>query len=74
MEASARICPTISFICTGPSPQLIPRASTPRPSSRATAEAALPPVRSFPFSSKVMVTNTGRWECSLAPSTAAFTS
>ena len=51
-----------------------PNASTPRPSSTATAASRLPPVSSFPVSSKVMVTYTGRLARSFAASTAAFTS
>ena len=52
----------IGSICFGPSPQFSPSASTRSPSSIATTEGTSPPVRSFPLSSKIMVTNTGREE------------
>ena len=61
-------------ICSGPMPQLTPRASTRRPSSRATVEAMVPPVSILPFSSYTVVTTTGRSLFSLAASTAALAS
>ena len=64
----------IGFICTGPRPQLTPSASTRRPSSMATTESTVPPVSSLPFSSKIVVTTTGRSQLSLAASTAALAS
>ena len=73
-EVSCRSRRVRESICWGPRPQLSPKASTPRPSSTAAAASRVPPVRSFPSSSKVMVTNTGREQCSLAASTAAFAS
>ena len=43
-----------------------------KPSSNATAAGISPPVSSFAFSSKVMVTNTGNFVFSFTASTAAF--
>ena len=74
IEETARSSFKISLICAGPRPQFIPRTSTPSPSSIAATEAGLPPVSSFPLSSKVTVTNTGRLQASFAASTAAFVS
>ena len=80
-EDTLRISSRIPFICTGPRPQLIPRASTLSPSNRATVDSTFPPVKSFPFSSNITVANTGRRSpvsglnpASLAASTAAFSS
>ena len=63
-----------SAICSGPRPQLSPMASTPRPSSRATAADRSPPVSIRPVSSKVTETKTGRSQFSFAESTAALAS
>ena len=62
------------FICRGPKEQLIPKASTRKPSSIATMLSGSEPVISFSFSSYTFVTNTGREEFSLAAKTAAFVS
>ncbi|EJW94400.1 hypothetical protein EVA_17495 [gut metagenome] len=55
-------------------PQLIPSASTRSPSSIATTDGTSPPVKSFPRSSKIIVTKIGRFVRSFAASTAALTS
>ena len=73
-EAYSTSCFTMGTIWAGPRPQLTPRASTPRPSSRATVEAGVPPVSSLPFSPYTVVTTTGRSQFSLAASTAALAS
>ena len=73
-EAQAASSFTMGPIWAGPMPQLTPRASTPRPSSRATVEATVPPVSSLPFSPYTVVTITGKSQFSLAASTAALAS
>ena len=74
MEQQSRSWGKRVRICSGPRPQLKPMASAPSPSKRATAAAMSPPVRSLPFSSKIIVTNTGREVFSFAASSAAFAS
>ena len=49
-EAQSSSSRTMGSIWAGPRPQLAPRASTPSPSSRATAAGTSPPVSSLPFS------------------------
>ena len=58
-------------ISLGPREQLMPMASAPSPSSTAAMEATVQPVKVRPFSSKLMVTNTGSSVFSFAASSAA---
>ncbi len=61
-------------ISTGPREQFIPMASTPSPCNVKAIFSIPHPVNVLPFSSNVIVTNTGKFVCSFAASTAAFTS
>ena len=66
-----RISPIIGKISSGPSEQLIPIASAPRPCNVTAMQGTVVPVNVLPSFSKLMVTQTGRLEFSLAASTAA---
>ena len=74
MEAYFSSSFTISFICFGPRPQLIPSASTPSPSNSDTTTCGLAPVNIFLLSSKMTVAMIGNVEFSFAANTAAFSS
>ena len=74
VEVYFKISCTNGSICRGPSPQLKPIISTPKPSSVNSAVGISAPVKSFPFSLKIMVTTTGKSLFSLAASTAALIS
>ena len=65
---------TNGSICSGPNPQLRPIASTPNPSSSATAAGIFAPVSNRPRSSNTIVTKTGSEQVSLTANTAAFIS
>ena len=61
-------------IWAGPSPQLKPMASAPKPSTIKAAAATSPPVKSLPSISKVKVTTTGKSQFSFAAKIAALVS
>ena len=65
---------TIGFNCSGPREQLTPTASAPKPCNVTTILSGKHPVKLLPFSSKVIVVNTGKSVFSLAASKAAFIS
>ena len=74
VELTASMRPTTSVICAGASEQLTPSASTPRPSSTATAASGEVPVMVLPSSPNTSVASTGSEQLSFAAMIAAFIS